>query len=71
MPVAIYLAALAVPHAVRGLGLLWQVVVAIVLVLVAALSATWIGVPAAGLVTALIVCGLVAANVVTLSRRAT
>ena len=71
VPVAVYLAALAVLHAVRGLGLLRQVVVAIVLVLVAALAATWIGVPSAVLATALIVCGLVAANVVTLSRRAT
>jgi len=38
---------------------------------VAALAATWIGVPSAVLVTGVIVCGLVAANVVTLSRRAT
>jgi hypothetical protein len=45
--------------------------VAIVLVLVAALAATWIGVPSAVLATSLIVCGLVAANVATLSRRAT
>jgi low temperature requirement protein LtrA len=71
VPVAIYLAALAVLHAVRGLGLLRQVVVAIVLVLVAALAATSMGVPAAVLVTALIVCGLVAANIATLSRAAT
>jgi len=71
VPVAVYLAALAVLHAVRGLGLLREVVVAIVLVLVAALAATWIGVPSAVLATSLIVCGLVAANVVTLSRRAT
>ena len=47
VPVAVYLAALAVLHAVRGLGLLREVVVAIVLVLVAALAATWIGVPSA------------------------
>jgi len=70
IPVAVYLAALAVLHAVRGLGLLRQVVVAIVLVLVAALAATWTGVPAAVLLTSLIVCGLVAANVATLNRRA-
>jgi hypothetical protein len=56
---------------VRGLGLLQQVVVAIVLVLVAAAAASWIGVPAAVLLTALIVCGLVAVNVATLSRRST
>ena len=71
VPVAVYLAALAVLHAVRGLGLLRQVVVAIVLVLVAAAGATWIGVPGAVLVTALIVCALVAANVATQSRQAT
>jgi low temperature requirement protein LtrA len=71
IPVAVYLAALAVLHAVRGLGLLQQVVVAIVLVLVAAAAASWIGVPAAVLLTALIVCGLVAVNVATLSRRST
>ena len=47
VPVAVYLAALAVLHAVRGRGLLRQVVVAIALVLVAALVATSLGVPAA------------------------
>ena len=71
VPVAIYLVALAVLHAVRGLGLLRQVVVAIVLVAVAALSASSLGVPAAVLATGLIVCGLVAVNIVTLSRRTT
>ncbi len=71
VPVAVYLAALAVLHAVRGLGLLRQVVVAVALVVVAALVASWVGAPAAVLVTAVIVCGLVAANVATLSRQPT
>jgi low temperature requirement protein LtrA len=70
VPVAVYLAALAVLHAVRGLGLLREVVIAIVLVLVAAFAASWIGAPAAVLSTAAIVCGLVAANIATLSRQA-
>ncbi|MFL5707967.1 MAG: low temperature requirement protein A [Chloroflexota bacterium] len=71
VPVAVYLAALAVLHAVRGPGLLRQVLVAIALVLGAAFAASWIGAPAAVLVTAVIVCTLVAANIATLSRPAT
>jgi low temperature requirement protein LtrA len=71
LPVAVYLAALAVLHAVRGLGLLRQVVAAIVLVLVAALAATWIGVAAAVLVTAILVSVLVAINIVTVGRQST
>ncbi|MFL5678398.1 MAG: low temperature requirement protein A [Chloroflexota bacterium] len=71
VPVAVYLAALAVLHAVRGPGLLRQVLVAIALVLGAGFAASWIGAPAAVLVTAVIVCTLVAANIATLSRQAT
>ena len=69
VPVAVYLAALAVLHAVRGLGLLRQVVVAIAIVLVAALVATSLGVPAAVVVTAILVSVLVAINIVTVARQ--
>jgi hypothetical protein len=69
VPVAVYLAALAVLHAVRGLGLVRQVVVSIALALVAALAATWIGVAAAVVVTAILVSALVAINIVTIERQ--
>ena len=73
VPVAIYLAALAVLHCgPRVLGSSARSSPPSLLVLVAALSPRpWIGVPAAVLAMGLVVCGLVAANVVTLSRRAT
>jgi low temperature requirement protein LtrA len=71
VPVAVYLAALAVLHAVRRLGLVRRVVVAIALVFVAELAATSIGVPAAVLVTAILVSVLVAIDVVTIGRQPT
>jgi low temperature requirement protein LtrA len=69
VPVAVYLAALAVLHAVRGVSLLRQVVVAIAIALVSVLAATWIGVAAAVVVTAILVSVLVAINVVTVARQ--
>ena len=69
VPVAVYLAALAVLHAVRGVSLLRQVVVAIAIALVSVLAATWIGVAAAVVVMAILVSVLVAINVVTVARQ--
>jgi low temperature requirement protein LtrA len=69
VPVAVYLVALAVLHAVRGVSLLRQVAVAIAIAFVSILAATWIGVAAAVVVTAILVSVLVAINVVTVGRQ--
>ena len=69
VPVAVYLAALAVLHAVRGVGLLRQVVVAVAIAFVSVLAATWIGVAAALVVTSILVSVLIAINVVTVARQ--
>ena len=69
VPVGVYLAALAVLHAVRGRGLLRQVAIAIAIALVSVLAATWIGVAGAVVVTAVLVSVQVAINVLAVTRQ--
>ena len=67
IPVVVYLATLAVLHARKTIPILAPIAVVASLVLVAALAATWIGVPLAVLVMGLLVSALVAINVVTVA----
>ena len=70
IPVVVFLVAVAFLHA-RGMPrILTQIAVVSALILGTALVAPWIGVPAAVLVMALLVCGLVALNVATIARGA-
>jgi hypothetical protein len=52
----------------RTVAIIAPIAVTAVLVLAAGLAATWIGVPPAILAMGIMVCGLVAVNVVTLTR---
>jgi low temperature requirement protein LtrA len=68
VPVAIYLVAVAFIHARRTAVVLAPIAVVSVLLIAAALAATWIGVPAAVLVMAILVSVLLAVNLVTMER---
>ena len=68
VPVAVYLVALAFIHARRTFVILGPVAIVVCLVIGAALAATWIGVPAAVLIMAILVSILLAINIVTVDR---
>jgi len=69
VPVVVFLASVGIIHVrTRTVAIIAPIVVTAVLVLAAGLAATWIGVPPAILAMGIMVCGLVAVNVVTLTR---
>jgi low temperature requirement protein LtrA len=69
VPVAVYLVALAFLHAQRTSAILAPIAITVCLVIATALAATWIGVPAAVVVMAILVTVLLAINIVTIERR--
>jgi low temperature requirement protein LtrA len=69
VPVVVFLASVGIIHVrTRTVAIIAPIAVTAVLVLAAGLAATWIGVPPAILAMGIMVCGLVAVNVVTLTR---